>query len=66
MTCDACGRSMELSSGANVVGVNIELNWKDSDEISREEFAEFFSPYEIGKNYNVCFPCWMKSLGIKP
>ena len=69
MKCDVCGKSLEYinadGSTCSVQGMNISI--QISDGIMKAGEAErIMYPYEPNREYIVCYPCWLKSLGIKP
>lgn len=62
--CSACGRSLEVDGMGKFIGVCITLECKD--EANRAALEHAMQPYSLDTTYSVCFPCWLKSLGIKP
>jgi hypothetical protein len=36
------------------------------DNIEPVSKPVLYSPYKIGKEYRICFPCFYKKMGIKP
>ena len=69
MKCDVCGKSLEYinadGSTCSVQGMNISI--QISNGIMKAGEAErIMYPYEPNRGYIVCYPCWLKSLGIKP
>lgn len=63
--CDACGRLLTVqSTGTSLIGMQIEIRSMVSSVGT--ELKKLVAPYEINRQYNVCFPCLLKSLGIKP
>ena len=65
-TCDVCGRSLEVGDIPTLVGLQILVKHDMLSMPQGQTMAEAMSPYKVGKEYNVCFPCWLKSLGVKP
>lgn len=66
--CDACGRYLCLAIGETVlVGMRISviIDEKLDNEI-KGWYTDQMYPYEVNREYNICFPCWLTSLGIKP
>lgn len=56
--CTACGKSMQdPKTGTNIIGMSFRL-----EQIP----AELIAPFKNGVSYCLCYPCWMKNLGIKP
>ena len=59
--CDSCGKEQH----------NFEKN-QDFIGIAMQVFAEdkhskrMLGKYKLKKQYNVCWECWLKSLGVKP
>jgi len=67
--CSVCGRLLELSDKSEMVvkGLQIEITTtKTTDKNIKKELIEYMKPYSTNKKYSVCFPCWLKSLGVKP
>jgi hypothetical protein len=56
--CGACGKSMQdPKTDMNVIGMSFKLPYVS---------PTLLDPYKPEVIYSICFPCWMKSLGIKP
>lgn len=39
------------------------------ESLSKEEVSflnKQFGAYDINKEYNICYECWLRSLGVKP
>jgi len=68
MRCDACGKNMTTPNGeVYFCGVQIEvLIDDDMDEPSKQWYDEQMKPYQVNRQYHVCFPCWLRSLGVRP
>jgi len=64
-TCDVCGRNLVLPNGVEIVGTLISLDMQKDSPFTKECEA-MMSPYEPGREYKICFPCMLKSLGVKP
>ena len=65
MNCDACNK--EFNSKYTAVGICISSDTTDNfNAVNVEELQKQFAPYELNKSYNVCYACWLKSLGVKP
>lgn len=62
--CDVCGRDLTLKSGGTLIGIEIEVSCLE--EVAYASYTKAMKPYELDKKYRICFPCWLKSLGIKP
>jgi hypothetical protein len=70
--CDVCGKDMTYhqeqnetlgwSGETSYIGVQISV----SSEIPemKEFFQKQLGPYELNKQYNICYECWLKSLGV--
>lgn len=57
--CSACQKLIPQ----NIVGLHISFDW--TEEKNRPAIAGALAPYAL-KDYNICFGCWLKSLGVKP
>lgn len=64
MNCDVCGNSVTMLDGKTVFAVSIVVNNTDS-EISEFLAGQLF-PYELDRDYRVCWACYLRSLGIIP
>lgn len=77
--CDACGKSLVDEAGNNeCVGMRVKLGgylgpdlFKDPKlkaDATRAATAGFLNiaPYELDREYNVCFACLLRALGVKP
>ena len=65
--CSACGKNMQNPrTGANTIGVS--LNFRIDKEEDQVFVEHLMSPYKLDplKIFNICYGCWLKSLGIKP
>ena len=66
-TCDVCGRNLTGPDGARLSGLVFTVSvGGDVPEDQANWFAELVRPYEIGREYNVCVPCYLGALGVKP
>ena len=65
MKCNVCGREVTYKDkDGKDVHQGITFNFTEDSEC--DEFAKDIEN-EFGKRkFNVCFSCWLKSLGIKP
>ena len=66
--CSVCSKEVEMKNKPfSVIGVRIITVIDGS--LSKEE-VEFlnkqFGVYDINKEYNICYECWLRSLGVKP
>lgn len=62
--CDACGSNMYDSQHKSAL-VGFELKFGDMAEPPHNESRRIMEMF--GKNeFKICFPCWIKSLGVKP
>ena len=64
--CSVCDRNMTDSQGRTIIGVSISLG---SNFPGRAEgdpgLSEIYPEIEQNKIYNICFVCWLRSLGVK-
>jgi len=65
MKCDVCSKEME-EDGASLIGISSTFSAETFDTFSVEFTQRQLGKYEINKTYNVCWECWLKSLGVKP
>lgn len=65
--CDVCNTDLTDETGATVIGMAYNLSDIRSDK-TKPAHKEYVRLVEVfGKeNFNVCFVCWMKAMGIKP
>ena len=64
LKCDVCGKEMwDDKLRTALVGIRILL-------LPNEKYREFYQKqigkYEVDKEYNICYECWLKSLGVEP
>ena len=65
ITCDVCGKSLQNpENGSCLIGIGISVNAET--EASKDYYQKQLGKYKLGKAYNICFECWLKSLGAKP
>lgn len=65
--CDTCGQALEIGNLGKLVGMQISVtdtSGKQSEQ--REALVKAMSPYHPYKEYNVCFPCLLRALNVKP
>ena len=66
-TCDVCGRQLMVVGGKqSLTGIQILVKDDSYTYEQRQALIDAMHPYKAVKEYNVCFPCWLKSLGVKP
>lgn len=64
--CDSCGRTLFCDIfGAEAILVGAQVTVTSTPE-NEAKVKEAMSPYEINKEYKVCFPCLLSALGIRP
>lgn len=68
MLCDVCGKDMTMpNKETTLIGIQIRLVvGETADESTRRWYAEQIAPFELDRNYCICFPCWLRSLGVCP
>ena len=63
--CDVCDKSMyDEDSGTNLIGMSITINCLIGLEVPF--YQKQMGDFKLGRQYNVCCECWLKSLGLKP
>jgi hypothetical protein len=60
--CDVCKRNMKDKNGTTHIGFNSSVNFETDEDVKR-----WLGIYpELTKvDYNICWICWLKSMGIK-
>lgn len=64
--CDVCGKSLKVGNIEKLVGMQISVNDTSYTLVQREALLKALLPYRPCKEYNVCFPCLLKTLNVKP
>lgn len=71
MRCDVCNKDLERQpheAGSGpfvmnaVIGVQISIRMPPDDAYMQRQMG----PYSHNKEYNVCYECWLRSMGVKP
>lgn len=66
MECSVCGRRMtSKDGGVTLIGISISINKYVYDN---RDASEIYPELFVGKDsvdYNVCYVCWLRSLGVK-
>jgi uncharacterized protein (DUF2225 family) len=62
MQCSVCKRNMTTKDGTTLVGVSIQISARDDEffEHIAEVYPEFSTPFRA----DICYVCWLKSLGV--
>lgn len=55
MKCNVCSKELTRDS-ETIIGIQIKGEGSNLEES--------FAPYPVAE-YNICFGCWLKSLGVK-
>jgi hypothetical protein len=62
--CSVCNKTFpEINP---FVGVTIEIKPTTFSDEVLQSYKEQLAPYEVGKKYLICYPCWLNSMGVKP
>lgn len=64
--CDSCGKSCTYKNEFSHIGISIIIDSVDGDEDLTAFYREMLCEYELGKTYNICWACWLRSLGVRP
>ena len=65
MKCDVCGRELMMPNGTALLGADVIINSRWSDNPALHEFAEKqIAPYELNRRYRICFACLLRALGV--
>ena len=59
LPCSACSRDMH-DKETNAVFIAVQIGWPDSPAFKRI-YPELHTPNRV----NICYVCWLKSLGMK-
>lgn len=65
LKCSACGKEVE-SNGKSFIGITIKITYEDNKEFPIEFIQKQMGKYKVNKQYNICWECWLKSMGVKP
>ena len=68
--CDACGKELVVvgdnDATIRFVAVSINVSTDAKDELLTKAARISLGEYQLNKEYNICYECWLKSLGVKP
>jgi len=69
--CARCGKNLtDPDTGASFIGVSfiliIDTPGGYSEKFYRKQFGVYLPSDKNHVEYNICWECWMNSLGIKP
>ena len=62
--CAACEKCMTPENGASMIGVSLQI-YGDEDEKFNEFLQKQLGKFKINHTYNICYECWLTSLGVK-
>ena len=68
MKCDGCGKEMspKTENGETIIGCCIQSKADRMNEEAIEYVQAQFGKYELNREYNFCYECWLDSLmGVK-
>ena len=67
MDCNSCGKNMTTpDEETSFIGVKIEVILDDClDEATKEWYIKQMKPFQVNRQYHVCFPCWLRGLGVQ-
>ena len=61
--CDVCNEELtDVEKNTTIIGVLFNISKLDKDHSETKRIKEIFGKTE----FNICYVCWLKSLGIKP
>ena len=63
--CDTCGKEM-YNEKTDCKCAGISMSYYDSNKGNKKFTKRFLGDYKPNRSYNVCWECWLKSLGVKP
>ena len=63
MKCAVCDKDFGKPP---FVGISIQVGVKKNKGKNLKAMKVSLGRYKLNKAYNVCFECWLKSLGVKP
>ena len=62
--CAVCNKNVtNMETGITYSGMSIQTYTSPKED---EFISKQLGPYEVGKTYNICVECLLKSLGVKP
>ena len=61
--CNACGKALHPTHP--LVGHSINLTAKARTQAQLTAWQSQMAPYNPNVTYNICMPCWLKTLGVK-
>jgi len=65
LLCDSCGKNMmSMELGYACIGASIKVSCLLGAEVPFMQLQ--LGSYKLDKTYNVCWECYLKSLGVKP
>lgn len=72
MTCDACSKVIDrLPEETEATketwtspGLRVVIN--GGGEAADAYMKRQMGPYQLNREYNVCWECWLKAMGVKP
>jgi len=65
ITCSVCGRNLTSKDGGSFIGLVISVTTTTVAEQWASQFQEVYPELKIPLNVNICYVCWLKSLGVK-
>jgi hypothetical protein len=64
--CDACGKNMMDENRATSEAMTVIVHDGAESDTERRFLQHQLGPYQMERKYEVCWECWLKSLGVKP
>lgn len=63
LCCSLC--DVTFPDEGALVGIVFQIEKPGNDALA-ESYAKQLHPYKLDTKYLVCYPCWFKSMGLKP
>lgn len=60
--CDSCGMELTNDKGQTTIGISISLTDNTNTNLEVRRVKDNFGKLK----FNICYCCWLKSLGVKP
>ena len=68
--CDVCEKDMvDPETGTIMAGIKLTtgpINSFTSKEVLSKQLGPYWIPGQDHAEFNICWECWLKSLGVKP
>ena len=62
MQCNRCGKEMTDENGFSLTGFSLVIRWEADSDSNKAFYEKQMGKYELDREYNFCFECWLGSL----